>query len=943
MNTKKNIIKIFKAGLVLVMLCSATIAVSISTTNTDDDKGRGGSPPLLANQHTVLTEEGTATTCGYCPQVMVIMHDLFESGLYDFYNVALVINQNTYASSRASELGITGTPTVVFDGGYSRIVGAGPPPSSYINNINSCHGRTVADIDLHLDVLWLGNAQIQVALNVTNNEVTAYSGHIHAYVTEINSRWWNSGNQYHHAMIGALALNQNVNVPAVSTSTYTSVWNGNLYGMGDIVAENIMVIAAVFRTGTNYVDETTASLVRDIAPPTWQNQGQNRTTIQRGEPITLYAQGKDNRALNYAKLATNETGTWQNYTGVYGSPIYLGGIGDQWIWSNFSWQNWAVPQGRRVGWRIYYNDTTGNWNKTNIMSFTVLRNPIIHDYSSTLASTGESFMFNASAYDDDGIANVYVDYWYDGGHTNLSMNPVGGYYQRTITVATDKTVLHYLISAKDTTGLWSHTSERIVNIADTIPPEWRNQGQSVSVIPPGGTVILSAQGSDNIGLDYAYLSTNETGVWLDYASLDYWDLNWGFSKQIVIDHTKVPGDLTNFPVLITCTSPDFVAHAQTDGDDFAFINPDNETKYAHEIESYTSVSGELVAWVNVPFISSTTDTIFYMYYGNLGCANQEDVEGTWSNGYVMVHHLDGAVYTEFKDSTSNHWDITSMGGNPVFDQPGKIGTCVDFDGNGDYLKADAFQMLLDGSHTAGAWVRVDGNAGSRKYLFESHSDAAVSLLIWTNETFKSRTHTSDVFPVCYAHTQVNPSNPQWYYVCTRVDAANDRLDILVNGVYEAGTLFTGTVNPATGFDIGMSNLNSYWMNGKIDEIHVSDVARSNEWITTEYNMMNDPTTFTSVGEEIMGISAYGSPVDLNTGSGEWIWTDFTWENPAIPEGTVVGWKVTYADYTRNHVVTNIMSFMISSATLFQITGDCYYQGMIPANTVSVEILNLDTG
>jgi len=283
----------------------------------------------------------------------------------------------------------------------------------------------------------------------------------------------------------------------------------------------------------------------------------------------------------------------------------------------------------------------------------------------------------------------------------------------------------------------------------------------------------------------------------------------------------------------------------------------------------------------------------------------------------MVHHLDGAGYTDLKDSTSNHWDITSMGGNPVFNQPGKIGTCVDFDGSGDYLKADSFQVLPDGSHTASAWVRVDGNAGQRKYVFESHSDAAVSLLIWTNETLKSRTHTSDVFPVCYASTRVNPSNPQWYYVTTRVNAANDILDILVNGVYEHGTLFTGTVNPATGLDIGMSNLNSYWMNGKIDEIHVSNVARSDAWVSAEYINMVSPSTFTILGEEELLNTgwAYGSPMDIHTGSNEWVWTNFTWQNPDIPEGTMVGWRIFYRDATHNVMSTNIMSFRIEESNL----------------------------
>ncbi|MFH1101423.1 MAG: DUF2341 domain-containing protein [Methanobacteriota archaeon] len=478
---------------------------------------------------------------------------------------------------------------------------------------------------------------------------------------------------------------------------------------------------------------------------------------------------------------------------------------------------------------------------------------------------------------------------------------------------------------------------------DITPPEWRNQGQNHTLVPPGTYNSLYSQGRDNAGLDYAYLSTNESGYWFNYSGGEWWNTNWRYQKPILINHTLIPGSLTDFPVFISTTSPNFINHAQENGNDFVFIDQTNTVQLNHEIESYNSTTGELVVWVKVPFLSPTTDTVLYLYYGNPNCANQENSEGAWSNGYAMVHHLDGVGIPNLKDSTSNHWDITSAGGNPLFNQPGKIGTCVDFDGVNDYLKADAFQLLTDGSHTASAWVYVDGNAGQRKYLFESHSDVSVSLLVWTNETFKARTRTASSVPVCYSHTAVNPSNPQWYYVCSRVNADTNLLDIFVNGVYEAGTFFTGTVNPATGFDIGMSNLNSYWMNGKIDEIHVSNSARNNTWIRTEYNMITQPTVFTSVGDETKSVYAYGSPMDLYTGPGEWVWTNFTWQNPEIPNGTTVGWRIFYVDLSGNKNCTPVLSFQIGIPTPIIINGYCSYRNGYEVNPVNVEIINLNAG
>ena len=106
----------------------------------------------------------------------------------------------------------------------------------------------------------------------------------------------------------------------------------------------------------------------DITAPLWQNQGQNETLILSGESIELYAQGYDNIALDWAWLETNETGEWENKTAYY--SIDMEDTSATWEWSNFTWQNSSI-ENMTVGWRIYYNDTSGNENKTDILTFNV--------------------------------------------------------------------------------------------------------------------------------------------------------------------------------------------------------------------------------------------------------------------------------------------------------------------------------------------------------------------------------------------------------------------------------------------------------------------------------------------------------------------------------------------------------------------------------------------
>ena len=445
-------------------------------------------------------------------------------------------------------------------------------------------------------------------------------------------------------------------------------------------------------------------------------------------------------------------------------------------------------------------------------------------------------------------------------------------------------------------------------------PEIRNQGQSASAIHPDSSVTLYAQGKDDVALQWAWLSTNEAGTWNSFKG--WWNFDWKYCKALRIDHTKVDADLTNFPVLVSIASSDFTTHAQPNGYDFVFTDSTNTTQYNHEIESYTSATGELIAWVNVPLLSSTHDTVLYLYYGNPTCGNQQNIAGTWNSGYLMVHHMNGATFTDLKDSSTHHWDVTSQGGDPTYNQPGKIGKSVDFDptGSWDFLKVAGFRLPADSTYTVSAWVYVDGSFSSRRYLCEGSSGNGISLLVWTDGQFKAVAGYPDAtYAYTYSTTKAT-GQPQWQYVCSRADTVAEQLAISVNGVQESSTPLTETIiAEPQGLNIGKPSdgTDMYYMNGRIDELRVSNVARSDAWIHTEYTMMSSPSSFLTVSNQFTPgqLQQYGSPMRLQETT-QWQWTNFTWHNPTTPQGTTVSWKITYQDTSGNTNQTSTMSFTI---------------------------------
>jgi len=127
--------------------------------------------------------------------------------------------------------------------------------------------------------------------------------------------------------------------------------------------------------------------------------------------------------------------------------------------------------------------------------------------------------------------------------------------------------------------------------------------------------------------------------------------------MITVDHTKVAASLTGFPVLIDVTDSDLSLKAQPDGDDIVFTDS-SANKLNHEIEYYDNNTGRLVAWVKVPSLSSTSDTVLYMYYGNAAASSQQNATAVWDSNYVMVQHLE-----ETESPSKSYWH--KYEGNPI--------------------------------------------------------------------------------------------------------------------------------------------------------------------------------------------------------------------------------------------------------------------------------------
>ena len=263
----KKIIPILIVG---ILLCTAFGAVAIP--------GDGKSQESSLATHTVIGEYGTATWCGYCQYAHGALKALYKGGWHDFYYVSLVDDKNTHAAARITQLGLTGFPTVFWDGKYRTNVGASSIPSAmaaYNTSIIVCAARTVADIDLTINATWLGSATMSITVTITNNQASTYNGYLRCYVTEIASSmgWYDTGGKLYTFPFLDYAFDQSISAPAGGTWSNTVSWAGAAHNDGyghdfsGITQDNTFIVAAVFATSGGYVDETAGFRVGNNRPP----------------------------------------------------------------------------------------------------------------------------------------------------------------------------------------------------------------------------------------------------------------------------------------------------------------------------------------------------------------------------------------------------------------------------------------------------------------------------------------------------------------------------------------------------------------------------------------------------------------------------------------------------------------------------------------------------
>ncbi|UCE73247.1 MAG: DUF2341 domain-containing protein [Methanomassiliicoccales archaeon] len=433
-----------------------------------------------------------------------------------------------------------------------------------------------------------------------------------------------------------------------------------------------------------------------------------------------------------------------------------------------------------------------------------------------------------------------------------------------------------------------------------------------------------------------YNNQNDTSTFYNITDEEFFNDRWLYRKNITINSSQVESDLTNFPVLISITDSDLANKANIDGNDIYFTKSDGTTRLNHEVESYESTSGELVAWVNVTSLSSSSDTYIYMYYGNPNCFSIANTEGVWDSNYVGVWHL-SEMYGTIYDSTSNDMDGSSQGHTSTGIQ-GKIDSTFEFNGsyNNSVIVADD-PSLDPSSITVECWWNTDLLLPNDDDMCTAISKATtdwsdgyyMGLYRWDGDNFNGFMFFSDLGTWIPAQWDIsNIAVGSWYYAAGTYNSSADVAKLFINGTEVDSASSAGAI-VNTDVDLGIGSFDWVEWDGKLDEIRISNIVRSDAWLDTTFNTQYNTSTFISVGsEEASGASPEYEWVELcNKGStainvSGWYITDndgnkfYITGAGEIPAG---GYLVCHLAESGTNSSTNVYGPIISEDTVTSLT------------------------
>lgn len=337
--------------------------------------------------------------------------------------------------------------------------------------------------------------------------------------------------------------------------------------------------------------------------------------------------------------------------------------------------------------------------------------------------------------------------------------------------------------------------------------------------------------------------------------------SFGFYRSVTATSsaTAIPAAQSNFPAVVDVT----LASLKTTGNggnvqnangyDIGFYSSTDcaTGKINYQRENYVGTTGEFEAWV--PITTLNTSTVVYMCYGDASVSTDPSSStAPWDANYVSVYHLTNGGAATTTDSTANKNDgvNTSVQSSTA----GQIDGATSFDGTNGYIAPLGKTNIPSGAASTmmEGWFNASVATGGYRV------GVSVGDVTTASTGYFVLNHNGDAILGLQSHFDTDTgvfASAGWHHIAITYDGTTQ--NTYVDGSQFASNAQTYNVQlnnihsiVGIGVDANPGFSDPLWQ-GTIDETRISNVARSANWVKTDYwnSFATGTAGFWNVGSE----------------------------------------------------------------------------------------------
>lgn len=348
--------------------------------------------------------------------------------------------------------------------------------------------------------------------------------------------------------------------------------------------------------------------------------------------------------------------------------------------------------------------------------------------------------------------------------------------------------------------------------------------------------------------------------------------DWQHSGSLYIITTPEGADLpastaeSNFPLLVRLNKYNFdFSQAKSGGEDIRFSA--GGIPLAYQVEEWDPANGTASIWVRIPAINGNARQEIKLHWGKADAASASSAAAVFNadNGYATVIHMDEPL----KDDVGTVTPV-DKGTTPA---AGMIGKCRHFSRGmgincGDHITNYPYS---DNPFTFEGWFRAEQEAAGSMILYYGRyatryngrtgdgNEVGISFgsppsLTWASDGPGG------------AGAASKPEYDRWYHIAATYEAGMSR--IYVNGMIDGSNYHKAAMSVTNDICMNLGGVRGggYQFAGDIDEVRVSRVARSPDWMKLQYeNQKAGQTLVGSLVQSGSALSATPAKVEVMEG------------------------------------------------------------------------------